>query len=45
MIESFMGAIVGKEGVPATAEDAAAAVAAINAIYESARAGRRVTLP
>ena len=45
MIESFMGAIVGKEGVPATAEDAAAAVAAINAIYESARTGRRVTLP
>jgi predicted dehydrogenase len=44
MLESFADAILNDQPVPASAEDAAAAIAAVNAIYRSAAEGRRVDI-
>jgi predicted dehydrogenase len=44
MLESFVDAIVKDTPVPASANDAAAAIGAVNAIYRSAREGRRVDI-
>ncbi len=44
MIESFVDAIVKDKPEPAGAEDAAAAIATVNAIYRSAQEGRTVDI-
>lgn len=44
MLESFADAILNDQPVPASAEDAAAAIAAVNAIYRSAAEGRRIDI-
>lgn len=44
MLESFAHAILNDQPVPASAEDAAAAIAAVNAIYRSAAEGRRLDI-
>lgn len=44
MLESFVEAILNDAPVPASAADAAAAVAAVQAIYRSAAEGRRVEI-
>jgi predicted dehydrogenase len=44
MLRSFVDAILGDGAVPASAFDAAAALAAVNAIYRSAAEGRRIEI-
>jgi predicted dehydrogenase len=44
MLESFVGAIANNEPVPASAEDAAAAIGAVNAIYRSASEHRTIDI-
>lgn len=44
MLESFADAILNDQPVPASAEDAAAAIAAVNAICRSAAEGRRIDI-
>ena len=44
MLESFADAILNDRGVPAGAEDAAAAIAAVNAIYRSASERRAIDI-
>lgn len=43
-VRGFVGAVQGECDLPATADDAAAALATVAALYESAAAGRRVAV-